>query len=1016
MADRSEKSRLYTLGRRLRLKFRTTREKTGEKVWTDDIQFWHSGRIHGKAWREISTMTGLPRALGECFVRYVYWTLKRPGEPFVFENEKGAITVRNGLANSQVPAASVFVSEDGLPCYRQLWNFGWSGTKGDGPRPPVNIRVAEAFLPADCVEIEWDKYPNQFLHSPDHLEELLGLLCYDFVPLVPVHAVTTNVEVINSTPNPSGRSKGYVPRGDVDHLFGRKREIETGIKLVRESRLVTVHALAASGKTRVIIPIATHFFKNDADLSVYYVDVNYTSSAIGVARKVQERLELPPLYGSDEQQQVQLADHLQKLGRTLLVLDNFEQVGVYDPDHPAPGVAKETVEVWLKGTEELRILVGCRWPLSPRDWVEKLISIGPLGFPRLEELEILSVEQLRNFDGVRLFRDRALPHRSEEYLDKAAHVKAAADIVARVGGHAGAIVVAAGLLRTHHLPELSKKYKRIFADPTDSFNFGLDQLYASVDRLQRTVLLQAARFRGGFNFPAAQAIIVDDNGNLIDEIALSVALDGLVKVNFLNYEETERGDEVRARFSFYTPVEEWAERKWNSREDITEALRIGHAVRFAEYFCGLFEKKRRNLERTMSPSVAEDLFADRENLNECHYRACERGDAKSALRAVQAITPLLRAQGPATLMQSLLKKTLLFAEQFQASERATLWRELSESYYFSGEYIPMLKAAAEAVKFAEESGDRHLLMNCLASEDAFRRIVHGDTGARDTWKHLQSECLKIGDMEGYSTACREIARDYDVNAKPELALALCETAVEEYRKRGTTITPVISSYALVRLVNIQGIVAWHAGQPRLAVQCLEAALRAFQKLGNDMWVAGVMTNLGLVLIDLEDFDGAERMLTEAATLHTKGGNLGFKSVNDVSIARLYCRQGQFQEAIEQCERIENFVESIGYYENKYLMRSIHGIALHGAGRIVEALERLSETVAGMKRGSAKMRRYFETLVVAAECAIKFKNMGQAAAWLREAETVAKLRRIDGRCEVLHYKRVHARFQRLVKRL
>ena len=212
------------------------------------------------------------------------------------------------------------------------------------------------------------------------------------------------------------------------------------------------------------------------------------------------------------------------------------------------------------------------------------------------------------------------------------------------------------------------------------------------------------------------------------------------------------------------------------------------------------------------------------------------------------------------------------------------------------------------------------------------------------------------------------------------------------------------------LINSHGIISWHDGRCPQAVSDYFAAWRIFFRHGSQRWLGGILTNLGLTFTDLERFDGARRLLTRARKKHLTVGNDAWNAVNDAAIARLYLREKKYRDAIAWCEHVTPSVEATEYYENKALLTSIHAMALFGAGTLTAADEKLRLSLDRMRPSSIKMRRYFDVLVNAAECAMALGDEAFAQECILKAEGVAALRKIDDNYPVAHYRRC---FERVV---
>jgi class 3 adenylate cyclase/tetratricopeptide (TPR) repeat protein len=787
-------------------------------------------------------------------------------------------------------------------------------------------------------------------------------------------------------------------------LIGREREVEKGISFLRDSRLVTVHAPPGVGKSRVVLRIAHRAYDLLDHLPTYFFDVNYKSSADDVAEQIRAFFDFDK-FNSAVSIQEQLGNRLNAFGPMLLVLDNFEQIGSYQHRANAAKVASQTIRVWLERAKELRVLVGSRRSLELSDWKERCIHLRALPAPSLEEARSLSPDRLRAFESVQLFISLAREHDCDLEPCTVEELRSIAHIVAMTGGFPAPITVAASRLKNCGLDLIEEIMSNTFVRPegTDEakarayLHTQLDQVFETLSPLEQNCLLQASQFRGGFDFSAAAAVFsFGQSAGVLSKRQVEPVLSNLVLAELLTLESVSSPGRSERRYGFYLPIEEWAEERWEEGRYISLQDRKQHYHRCHDHYCHLFEQQNALISHQEKSVHALTMIGlDRQNLIECHSRACEGAEAARAFRSLKALLPFLLIQGPATLLEEVLEKTLKSSNAFTPSEHAELLKERSKCLYALGRYSEMLVPAQQAVELAEKAGNTRILVQCLSWKGNVLGMTTGERGSLVDWEKIRNQLRADNDLSSYAEASRYLAGCYDWAGQSDAALHLLD---ETMRTLGSQ-----NPMDRAMLMNCHGIIGWHNGLCLQAAGDYVTAWRIFFRQGNQRWLGGLLTNLGLALIDLERFAAARRLLMRAQKKHVAVGNDGWNAVNNVAIARLHLREGRHLEAIAWCENVTQSVEATEYYENKALLTSIHAMALFGAGDLNVADEKLRLTLNKMRPGSTKMRRYFDVLVTAAECAIAMGDEAFAKECILEAEGVAALRKIDGKYPVSYYR-------------
>ena len=211
-------------------------------------------------------------------------------------------------------------------------------------------------------------------------------------------------------------------------FLGREREVTEIIGLLRDARLLTLTGPGGTGKTRLSLEVAARVAQ-DFDGGAHFVDLSLVDDPTVVPATIAAGLELPNRGGREPM--ARIAERLRD-GRTLLVLDNFEQLMS----------AASVVRDLLAGAPGLTVLATTRSAL--RVYGEREYAVPPLGVPDPQHLP--SLEALSQYEAVALFVDRAMAVRPD-FVVTNENAPAVAEICVRLDGLPLAIELAAARIR-----------------------------------------------------------------------------------------------------------------------------------------------------------------------------------------------------------------------------------------------------------------------------------------------------------------------------------------------------------------------------------------------------------------------------------------------------------------------------------------------------------------------------------------------------------------------------------------
>ena len=296
-------------------------------------------------------------------------------------------------------------------------------------------------------------------------------------------------------------------------FVGRESDINTILKLLRNTRLLTLLGPGGIGKTRLAIETA-----NRLNVDTHYVPLGTHMDPEEVPAAIAHAL------GPGRISDHPLEDVKQALMQreAVLILDNFEQLMKASP----------VIAELLAACSALRILVTSRTPTGIPG--EQEYPVHPLGLPgavggEVKTDESMSVEAILQYPAVRLFVERAKATRVDFELSS----ENAPDVVAlckRLDGLPLALELAAARIklftpamlntRLADQPGLLKETGRERPERHHTLQQAIQWSYDLLDGHLKRMFRQVSVFSGGFTLEAAEAVLNEDDfdGTVIEAI------------------------------------------------------------------------------------------------------------------------------------------------------------------------------------------------------------------------------------------------------------------------------------------------------------------------------------------------------------------------------------------------------------------------------------------------------------------------------------------------------------------
>ncbi len=433
-------------------------------------------------------------------------------------------------------------------------------------------------------------------------------------------------------------------------LFGRERELERvrALWADRTVRLVTLLGPGGIGKSRLALELA-HRARTTSGDAVAFVGLQAVTRAEAVPAAIAEALGLHP---PDEGAALEALEAYLGPRRTLLVIDNFEQVME----------AAALLARLLERAPDLRILVTSRAPL--RLSAERCVPVGPLTVPPAEGDDPLAVARANAAVGLFVWRARAA---DPDFDLTPANAPLLLDLVRALEGWPLAVLLAGARAGHTSLEELRERLVR----PLDTLVGGARDLPErqqtlrrtiawSVDLLDpaaRTLLRRMSVFVGGAGLDALQAVA----GPLESGRSVLDALGDLVDHSLVLRVLTPSG----ARYVPYELVREAA-------LELLEASgeRAGVAERHAAWFVRLAIEAGPEAFRGGDHQLAR-LHLETDNLDAAIRRCLAVDDVDAVAQVARALWLVWWIQGR-TDAQLPWIRDLLARDDLSASQRAAL--------------------------------------------------------------------------------------------------------------------------------------------------------------------------------------------------------------------------------------------------------------------------------------------------------------------------------------------------------
>lgn len=408
--------------------------------------------------------------------------------------------------------------------------------------------------------------------------------------------------------------------------FVGRDELTSAAKALAGTRLLTLTGPGGTGKTRLALQLAAEASDDFAD-GVYFVALDSVRDASLVPSVIASTLGLA--VGGATSPQDALAEHLRDK-RTLIVLDNFEQVVE----------AASDVTRLLRDAPDIKIIVTTRVVL--RVYGEQEFPVPPLGLPPVSP-DKLTAEQAAHYEAVRLFAERAMAVQPAFVLTDE-NAPLIVEIVQRLDGLPLAIELAAA--RTRVLPVSAIRARldqhlslltggaRDLPERQQTLRGAIDWSYELLEEADRRLFERFSVHAGGAFLTEADSVCgpsIELGEDVLDGLS-SLSEKSLVRAGLDGNEDP--------RFAMLATIRDYAHERLSASTEHEELER-----RHAAAYLALIESLEPEITGRKAREVADRLETDHDNLRAAFDWAVAHGEAGYALRFVIAIWRFWQTRG-----------------------------------------------------------------------------------------------------------------------------------------------------------------------------------------------------------------------------------------------------------------------------------------------------------------------------------------------------------------------------------
>ena len=649
-------------------------------------------------------------------------------------------------------------------------------------------------------------------------------------------------------------------------FIGREHEIAEVKRELRAHRLVTLTGPGGTGKTRLSLQVAADLL-DQFHHGVWFIELAALTdpelipqtilSAIGIS----EQSGKPPL---------ELLREYLHGKKSLIVLDNCE--------HLIEASAR-VADVLLNAAPNLRVLASSREALAVKG--EASYPVPSLSLPDIKHLPV--IEQLSQYEAVRLFIDRALLVSPHFVVDKD-NAPFIAQICYRLDGIPLAIELAAARVKVLSIEQISKRLDDRFRLLTGGERTALprqqtlraliDWSYDLLSENERLLLHRLSVFAGGWTLEAAEEVCAGEGIESYDVLDLLTQLINKSLVDVLG-----KSSRAEPRYRMLETIRQYAREKLLDGPD-SAVLRDRHLT----YFVKLVEQAEPELYRSNQHSWLNRLQNEIDNLRTALEWSLAT-DVESGLQIASLPWRFWQGYGYLQELGTWLRQLLERHDTVNALHAHAL--AVYSFYIFRQGRLPeAIGLARQSLEMARALSDKHVEAFGQSLLGIFT-VTQGNVGEGEP--HLmQSLSLyrALGDKIGQADTTEWLSIQ---SGDSEHAIAFTKESLRLYRELGD-LTGIASS-----LTSLARLTFW-SGDVSSPVAWLEEACSIARQLGDESNEAYALTTYGCLVHWQGNYEQAITYFEDAIRLCEKSGDYYRNLWAHVFMAHTVLRQGNLQSA------------------------------------------------------------------------------------------------------------------------
>lgn len=268
-------------------------------------------------------------------------------------------------------------------------------------------------------------------------------------------------------------------------------------------------------------------------------------------------------------------------------------------------------------------------------------------------------------------------------------------------------------------------------------------------------------------------------------------------------------------------------------------------------------------------------------------------------------TALLKHTGALTLRRQLGDEALI----------AVSLMNIGNVYFALGDVSQALDYFMQSLSIREQLGDEHGIGVSLSNIGGVYGMMGDVEQAIDFLQQSLAKKIKTQNLRGQVQTLGDLATQYlaadNLNLAREYAQTSLEVAITVSNRIG-------EAFAL----NLLGTIEIKAHNYKQALQHIDKALTTRTEIGNSKGIVESMIAKGELLTQLQRYDEAIHLLTDAHSKAEKLNSITLLSSLHQALSAVYESKGEFREAIKHCKLYIHFHERVFNQYNAERMRNL----------------------------------------------------------------------------------------------